>query len=102
MSEEPTPEIIAEEEQFPNLQDPDVLMRKYMKHVYKVVFTNAVSNGNADLVRALMNIGLNKDIKPSWFIYDDETETMGCYHDKDQPLLSLANEEIAEILENGG
>ena len=83
-------------------QDTNVLVKEYMEHVYKVVFTNAVSSGNADLVRAMMDIGLHKDITPTWFGYDHEAEKLSLYHDEDRPLLSLANEEIAEILENGG
>ena len=94
--------IIVTEEQGVPSQDTTVLIKEYMEHVYKVVFTNAVSNGNADLVRAMMDIGLHKDITPTWFRYNHEDERIGLCHDEDQPLLSLANEEIAEILENGG
>ncbi len=100
MSEDFT--IIVTEEQGVPSQDTTVLIKEYVKEVHKVVFTNAVSSGNADLVRALMDIGFNKDTTPTWFGYDHEAERISLYQEEDQPLLSLANEEIAEILENGG
>ena len=100
MSEDFTIILTGEEEVL--TQETEVLVQEYVKEVHKVVFTNAVSSGKADLVRALMDIGFNKDTKPTWFGYDHEAEKISLYHDEDQPLLSLANEEIAEILENGG
>ena len=100
MSEDFTIIVTGEEEVL--TQETEVLVQEYVKEVHKVVFTNAVSSGKADLVRALMDIGFNKETKPTWFGYDHEAEQISLYHDDEQPLLSLANEEITEILENSG
>ena len=104
MSEEPTPEIIAEEELVPDPEDAEDIVSAYKSRVYESVFTDAVRSGNADMVRVMidMDIGLGKDSMFTVIGYDYEAGTISFYQHTEQSLLSVANEEITDILQNSG